>query len=138
MSLIDWLLSGLLVEFPELKLLYAECQIGWIPYVLERTDDIWETHRGWAHTQDKVHERPSTYYYTNVWSCFFKDSVGTKLLDEVGRDNICFETDFPQQDGTWPHSAEVAQKLFGHLDSEVVHKIMRGNAMRLLGLDLKA
>ena len=32
-SLIDFLMSGLLVRFPNLKLLYAESQIGWIPYV---------------------------------------------------------------------------------------------------------
>ena len=26
---------------PDLKLLYAEAQIGWIPYLLERIDDVW-------------------------------------------------------------------------------------------------
>ena len=36
LSLIDFLFSGVLVRFPDLKLLYAEAQIGWIPYVLER------------------------------------------------------------------------------------------------------
>ena len=46
MSLIDFLFSGVLVRYPDLKLLYAEAQIGWIPYVVERTDDIWKTHRG--------------------------------------------------------------------------------------------
>jgi predicted TIM-barrel fold metal-dependent hydrolase len=137
MSLIDWLLSGVLARFPDLRLLYAECQIGWIPYVLERTDDVWETHRGWAHTQDHVPERPSTYYHSNVWSCFFKDSVGIKLLDDVGRDRICFETDYPHQDGTWPHSAAVAEKLLGHLDAPTVRDIVRGNAIRLLQLNLQ-
>ena len=137
MSLIDFLLSGVLVRFPNLKLLYAEAQIGWIPYVVERTDDIWMTHRGWAHTQDKVKEPPSTYYYRQVYSCFFKDHVGVKLLDEVGIDNICFETDYPHQDGTWPHSAKVAAEIFGHLPEEQVRKIARGNAINLLRLDLK-
>jgi hypothetical protein len=32
----------------------------------------------------------------------------------------------------------VAERLFGHLDPESVHKIVRGNAIKLLGLDLKA
>lgn len=36
-SMIDWLYSGMLVRFPNLELLYAESQIGWIPYVVERT-----------------------------------------------------------------------------------------------------
>src|SRR5580704_11162228 len=50
-SLVDLLYSGTLHRFPRLKLLYAEAQIGWIPYVLERADDVWETHRGWSNSQ---------------------------------------------------------------------------------------
>ena len=51
LSLIDFLFSGVLVRFPDLKLLYAEAQIGWIPYVLERVDDVWDVHRGWSESQ---------------------------------------------------------------------------------------
>jgi predicted TIM-barrel fold metal-dependent hydrolase len=137
-SLIDFLFSGVLVRYPNLKLLYAESQIGWIPYVVERVDDIWETHRGWAHGQDHVPEPPSTYYYRQVHACFFKDSVGVDILDRVGVDNALFETDYPHQDGTWPNSRAVAEKLLGHLPQESVHKIVRGNAIRLFDLDLPA
>ena len=31
---------------------------------------------------------------------------------------------------------EVAQQMMGHLPEDVVHKIVRGNAIRMLGLDL--
>lgn len=134
MSLIDWLFSGILVRHPNLKLLYAEAQIGWIPYVVERVDDIWHTHRGWAHTNTHVKDLPSNYYYRQVHSCFFKDSVGLRLLDLVGRDNVLFETDYPHQDGTWPRSLDVAQKLFADIDDETTYKIVRGNAERLFSL----
>ena len=137
MSMIDFLFSGVLVRHPDLKLLYAEAQIGWIPYVVERIDDIWNTHRGWAHVRDNAPEPPSTYYYRQMHSCFFKDSVGLEMLDRVGVDNIMFETDYPHQDGTWPNSQAVAQKLFGHLDPAITRKIVRGNAIRLFGLDAK-
>jgi predicted TIM-barrel fold metal-dependent hydrolase len=135
-SLIDYLFSGVLVRHPHLKLLYAEAQIGWIPYVLERIDDVWETHRGWSESQKYVSERPSQYYYRQVTSCFFKDSVGVQNLDLVGRHNIAFETDYPHQDGTWPNTHQVAKELFGHLDDETVFDIVRGNAIRLLDLEL--
>ena len=69
-------------------------------------------------------------------SCFFKDPVGLKLLDEVGRDNIMFETDYPHQDGTFPNTLTVAEKLFGDLDQEMVNKIARNNAIDWFGLDL--
>ena len=118
-SLVDFLFSGVLVRYPELKLLYAEAQIGWIPYVLERVDDVWETHRGWSHSQDA--RRPSRRRRTTTArsrSCFFKDSVGVEILDRVGADNIAFETDYPHQDGTWPNTHQVAKELFGHLDDD--------------------
>ena len=137
-SLVDFLFSGVLVRYPNLKLLYAESQIGWIPYVVERVDDIWETHRGWAHGQDHVPDPPSNYYYRQVHACFFKDSVGVDMLDRVGVDNALFETDYPHQDGTWPNSLAVAEKLLGHLPADAVQKIVRGNAIRLFDLDLPA
>jgi predicted TIM-barrel fold metal-dependent hydrolase len=135
LSLIDFLFSGVLVRFPDLKLLYAEAQIGWIPYVLERVDDVWDVHRGWSDSQRNVSEPPSQYYYRQVVSCFFKDGVGVENLDRVGRDNIAFETDYPHQDSTWPNTHQVAKELFGSLDADTVHKIVRGNAIRFLGLE---
>ncbi|HYA67938.1 MAG TPA: amidohydrolase family protein [Acidimicrobiales bacterium] len=132
----DYLFSGVLVRFPRLKLLFAECQIGWIPYLLERADDVWSTHRGWSDSQRHCPEPPSTYYYRQIFSCFFKDAVGVELIDQVGLRNAVFETDYPHQDGTWPRSAEAAAEQFGHLASDVVNRLARGNAIELLGLDL--
>jgi len=61
---------------------------------------------------------------------------GLKSLDEVGVDNITFETDYPHTDSTWPHTKEVAEKMFAGLDDVTVAKICRGNAIRMLGLEL--
>jgi hypothetical protein len=49
---------------------------------------------------------------------------------------VAFETDYPHQDGTWPRSREEAALQFGHLSQDLVTKIARGNAIKLLGLDL--
>ena len=115
-SLVDFLFSGVLVRYPNLKLLYAEAQIGWIPYTLERADDVWITHQ-WAGGQAHCPEPPSTYYYRQVYSCFFKDPIGVKMLDQVGgAEHVCFETDYPHSDSTWPHSKEAAATQFGFLE----------------------
>ncbi len=133
-SMIDWIFSGKLERFPDLKLLYAECQIGWIPYFIERADDTWQTHQ-WAQGERRIPHPPSHYYRRNVFGCFFKDTVGIEMLDRIGVDNVMFETDYPHQDGTFPHSREVAIDLFGHLDQDSVDRIARRNAIDLLGLD---
>ena len=50
-------------------------------------------------------------------------------------DNIRFETDYPKNDTTWPHTTEVATQMMGHLPADVQYKILRGNAIRMLHLD---
>jgi predicted TIM-barrel fold metal-dependent hydrolase len=137
-SLSDFLFSGVLVRFPTLKLAYSEGQIGWLPYVLERADDVWREHRAWGGVRDIVPEPPSTYYYRQVFGCFFRDRHGIEAIDRVGVDNITFETDYPHTDSTWPDTKQVAKELVAGLDDESVHKIMRGNAIRMLSLELGA
>ena len=135
-SLADFLFSGVLVRFPTLKLAYSEGQIGWLPYILERADDVWSEHRAWGEVADTIPEPPSTYYYRQVFGCFFRDQHGLDSLEQVGVDNITFETDYPHTDSTWPHSNEVATKMMGHLPRDVQYKILRGNAIRMLSLDI--
>ncbi len=136
-SMSDWLFSGLLEKFPRVKIAYSEGQIGWIPYILERADKVWEDNRAWGGVGDKVPEPPSTYYYRQMYGCFFDDEVGLEMLDRVGVSNITFETDYPHSDSTWPHTKEVAEKLMGHLPDDVIRKLVRGNAIEMLGLDLE-
>ncbi len=136
-SMSDWLFSGLLEKFPTVKVAYSEGQIGWIPYILERADKVWEDNRAWGGVGDKVPEPPSAYYYRQMYGCFFDDEVGLEMLDRVGVSNITFETDYPHSDSTWPHTKEVAEKLMGHLPDDVIRKLVRGNAIEMLGLDLE-
>ena len=135
-SMTDFLFSGVLVRYPELKLAYSEGQIGWVPYILERADDVWHEHRAWAGVKDIVPEPPSTYYYRQIYTCFFRDRHGIDSIDKVGVDNVTFETDYPHTDSTWPNTKEVAIDLMGHLSPELQYKIMRGNAIRMLDLDI--
>jgi predicted TIM-barrel fold metal-dependent hydrolase len=135
-SLSDYLFSGVLVRFPRLKLAYSEGQIGWLPYVLERADNVWRDHRAWVGVKDIVPEPPSTYYYRQVFGCFFKDRHGLESLDRVGVDNITFETDYPHTDSTWPETKQIATDMMSDLDDDAIYKIVRGNAIRMLSLDL--
>jgi len=134
-SLSDWLFSGVFVRYPDLKVAYSEGQIGWLPYILERADDVWVDHRAWGGVKDIVPEPPSSYYYKHVFGCFFKDRHGLESLDRIGVDNVTFETDYPHTDSTWPETKAIATKMVAGLPDDVVYKIMRGNAIRMLSLD---
>ncbi len=134
-SMSDFLYSGVFHRYPNLKLLYAEAQIGWIPYLLERIDDVWETHRGWSHSQEYTRERPSSHVLGPRLFHLLQGLGGDRDARHGGEENVIFESDYPHQDGTWPYTRQEAARQFGHLEQPVIDKLARGNAIRLLGLD---
>jgi predicted TIM-barrel fold metal-dependent hydrolase len=136
MSLIDWLFSGSLIRFPSLRLGFAECQIGWIPYFLERADEVWLQSRGWNEVWGKIPEPPSSYFPGRIYCSFFSDNFGLRHIADIGVDNVMFETDYPHADGNWPNSQKVIREQVtkAGLDSETIEKIVRGNARSLFGL----
>jgi predicted TIM-barrel fold metal-dependent hydrolase len=136
MSMTDYLFSGVLVRFSGLKLAYSEGQMGWVPYILERVDDVWDQHRAWAGVRDIVPEPPSTYYYDHIYCCFFRDRTGLASLDVIGEDNVTFETDYPHTDSTWPDTLQVAAEMMAGLRQTTIDKICRDNAIKLFQLDL--
>ena len=119
-----------------MKLTYSEGQIGWIPYILTRADRVWEHNRGWSDVA--VIWCPSRRAPTTgaaIYGCFFDDAAGLAAIERIGADQVTFETDYPHADGTWPHSKAVAERLFADLDDDIVHKIVRGNTIRLFGIE---
>ncbi|MEE3103549.1 MAG: amidohydrolase family protein [Actinomycetota bacterium] len=135
-SMCDYILSGMFVRFPKLKIAYAEGQVGWMPYVVERMDKIW-AERGDASFGIDLPEPPSSYIPGHVWGCIFDDEIGLKNRDVIGLDQICFEVDFPHADTTYPHTLDVATKICREagLDDDEVYKLMRGNAIKAFGLE---
>ncbi len=135
-SLCDYLFSGTLARFPELVIAYSEGQVGWMPYILERADKLWEersnnTFGTW------LPEPPSSYVPGRVYGCIFDDRTGLRNRDVVGMDQICFETDYPHADSTFPHSKETLAKSSEEagLDQEEIYKLARGNAIRAFKLE---
>ena len=133
-SMVDWLMSGLFNQFTDLKIAYSEGQVGWIPYILERADTVWRENRGWGGVSDKVLEPPSDLFRKHIYGCFFDDPHGLRSIDEIGVDNVTYETDYPHSDSTWPHSLKIAEEQTAGMSDEVVYKVLRGNAIKMLSL----
>ena len=134
-SMVDWLMSGIFTDFPKLEIAYSEGQIGWIPYILERADNVWHENRGWGGIAEKVLVPPSQLFREHVYGCFFDDAHGLRNIDSIGEDNVTYECDYPHSDSTWPHTKKIAIEQTRGMDPSVVHKIMRGNAIRMLKLE---
>lgn len=133
LSLVEWLVSGLLVRFPTLKLAYSESQIGWIPFILERLDNVF-VHSAYAELPAIITQPPSTYMAGRVYGCFFDDEAGLRNRDAVGITQIAFEIDYPHQDTTWPDTLKVVERMAEQVSPEELELIVRGNAITMLGL----
>jgi predicted TIM-barrel fold metal-dependent hydrolase len=131
MALTDWLLSGALARHPNLRICFAEGQIGWIPYVLERADSLWAK-KVWALAE--VLPEPPSHYMRQVYGAFFDDRAGLAARAEIGIDQLTFETDYPHQDSTWPHTVDTVRSFSDLLDDVELRKVLHDNAAALLGL----
>jgi predicted TIM-barrel fold metal-dependent hydrolase len=137
MSMADWLLSGVLARFPQLKIAFSESQIGWMPFMFERVDNIFNKGSGTAMLDPVITKPPSEYVPGRVYGCFFEDDFGIKARDSIGIDQITFETDYPHQDTTWPDTMAYARRAFAGLTEEEIYKVARGNAITMLDLPVR-
>jgi hypothetical protein len=58
-----------------------------------------------------------------------------KLLDEFNPDNVCWESDYPHSDSSWPDAPEQLATLVAGLPDPVVAKLSHENAMRHFRFD---
>jgi hypothetical protein len=116
----DLLFSRVVKEFPTLKIALSEGGIGWIPFALERFEDVYARQRAW--TGDDLGDglTPTDVFRRNFIACFIRDKVGVKLRDQIGIEHICWELDYPHSDSSWPDAPEqLAAELEGCSDAEI-------------------
>jgi predicted TIM-barrel fold metal-dependent hydrolase len=135
MALADWLLSGVLARYPNVKIAFSESQVGWMPYVVERCDRVFQQSSGWSEINPSITELPSSYVPGRVYGCFFDDMVGIETRDLIGVRQLLFETDYPHQDSTRPNTPDVVARIAERVSPDELEMMMRTNAIDLLGLD---
>jgi predicted TIM-barrel fold metal-dependent hydrolase len=135
LSFTDWLMSGALVRFPDLKIAFAEGQVGWLPYVLDRIEVMWREGFAYNEVSQRIPERPSTYLKNMVF-CLFDDWVGLSHLDVIGPERVCIETDYPHADGTFPNSRRRIGTIVKDLDERTRDRVVRQNAIDTFGFSI--
>jgi predicted TIM-barrel fold metal-dependent hydrolase len=150
-TMLAWLFSDYFERMPGLRIALSEGNIGWMPYFIERAEQVLDKQRHWAAKKnvklyggdsgtaelapvpqadlDRLDVRRAVR--DHVFGCFIEETSGLRCLDIIGEDNVMLEVDYPHSDTTWPDSIEVAHRLLKDLPPETRHKVLRGNAERL-------
>jgi predicted TIM-barrel fold metal-dependent hydrolase len=133
-TLTVFIFSGVLERFPGLKLVSAENNVGWLPFVIQRWDQAHASSRFMQTTPLTL--RPSEYFHRQVYATFIDDAVGVENRHQIGIDNIMWSSDYPHTASTWPHSRDIIARDFKAAPEAEKWKIVRENVIALYDLDL--
>ena len=134
-TLIDLVWATFWTRFPTLKFSLTEGDIGWIPFFLWRAEHVKRRHGGWTKHDFSQTGGPSQIFRDHILCCFIEDDTWIPNLEAFNLDHICWESDFPHSDGTWPHAPERIVETLAGLDEALIHKITHENAMKIYGFD---
>ena len=127
--------SGLFERFPGLRALLVEANIGWIPAMLEQTDDMFLRYRWFTDSAARLPTMPSRVFHRNFWATFMIDTVGIELRHRLNVDHLMWSTDYPHTGTDWPNSRVTIARLFRGVPHDEVRRMLHGNCKALYGLE---
>jgi len=122
-------------RFPELRIVSAENDTGWIAHFMYRLDHMYGKF-GTMREETKLQMQPSEYVRRNIWATFQDDAIGPMTYKFFGENNYMWASDFPHTDSTWPNSLKVIKQDFNGVPEDVTRKIVCDNAAKLYQIDL--
>ena len=126
--------SAALQEHPDLKFVLVECGAGWLAWALYAMDDVFKRRHMWQ--LPRLEMKPSEFFRRQGYLTFGDDPIGLHNIEFTGVDCMMWGSDYPHDEGTFPHSQEVIQETFEGISEEDKRKIVGENAARLYGFPL--
>jgi predicted TIM-barrel fold metal-dependent hydrolase len=130
------ILGGVFDRHPELRIVAAEVNFGWIPFwaqTLEQNSAV-RAEMGDASAGGAL--APTEYLGRNVFVTVLDDHVGFGLVKKFPwlADVAMYSTDYPHSVTLWPRTRELIPKLTKGLPKGAREKILAGNAERVYGI----
>jgi predicted TIM-barrel fold metal-dependent hydrolase len=129
--MIQMIFDGVFDRFPELDVMFAETDFGWVPYVKEQIDNNYL--RLDAVSGFGLEMLPSEYIARHFHFGYMTDTFGLRNIGDVGVERVLWSNDYPHISADWPHSWRVIQASTSGMNPADRHAVLAGNAMRLYG-----
>ena len=123
--------GGVLERFPQLKVVVAEGDAGWVPHWCYRADHVAER---MAVGLDQLSKTPSEYVRDHVRFTFQDDRTAYRDPDMVDSGCLMWASDFPHTDSTWPWSQDVLAEQTGHLTEDQRNRVLHDNVVKVFHL----
>lgn len=125
--------GGVFDRFPALRFGTIESGGGWLAFVAEYMDTIYDNQRHWLKLDLAI--KPSEYFDRNIYASFIRDPEGIRNRRLPGGCNLMWSTDYPHSETTWPESRKVMEWQFAGVSADELRPMVRDNARRFYGLD---
>ncbi|MGE0383218.1 MAG: amidohydrolase family protein [Gammaproteobacteria bacterium] len=134
MTASDLVFSPILRKFRDIRFAMSEGSCGWVPYFLERIDQVHHIHSTWTR-QDFGDRLPSEVFREHVQTCFIQDATGIKNRHDIGVHTMAWECDYPHADTVWPNCPEILWESIKTVPDDEIELICHRNAMRWYSFD---
>jgi predicted TIM-barrel fold metal-dependent hydrolase len=122
--------SGILERHPELRVVFTEGGISWVPSALFDSDKVYAGFE--SEMNPKLAKMPSHYWFQNCFATFMEDPPGLRLLDLMGWDKVMWCSDYPHPESTVGYSQQSIWDIFDATETvEQAQAIVGGTAMKL-------
>jgi predicted TIM-barrel fold metal-dependent hydrolase len=129
-----FLWSGVFDRHPSMNFVAVETDVGWLSYVRHRAE--WVFKNGGSRWQlDQSLKNPPGYYFgRNLFATFQEDVAGIESRNLIGIDALCWASDFPHPETTWPHTKETLAEQFKGVPEAELNKLVWENSARLYNI----
>ena len=131
-------LGGVFERHPQLRVVCAEADAGWVPHYMYRMDHAYKRHRYWLPAGQKLSRLPSEYFAENIYTTFQDDWVAFKTADLMNWRRLMWANDFPHSDSTWPWSQQVLAEHKADLAADQAVAVLGGNVASLYHIDISS
>lgn len=102
-SVAELILGGVLERFQKMKVLLMESDVGWVPWLLQRMDEKWETYG--PDLDYSLPLKPSDYFKRQCYMVMEpEDDLVNNVIARLGDKSILFSGDYPHHDSAWPYA----------------------------------
>lgn len=133
--ILQFIWSGVFDRVPDLRVVMAEVDCGWVPYLTEQVDDRY--HRLGRGAGITLSAPPSQYIHDHFWFTYITDHYGLRNRHSIGVDRMMWSSDYPHVGADWPNSFRTIAADFSGIPAEEKRQILAGNAVDLYHFDHK-
>ena len=122
--------SGVFERHPRLRVGTIESGIGWIPYILNQLDHAYRAHHMWM--RPIIPDLPSDYFKRNCFATFMEEKELVDFCLQLGlEDNLVWASDYPHNEGSFPHCVESMRRVTANATETQAAKILGLNAVEI-------